>query len=231
LGLTLKMDTHEPENQIQATLDGRADLDVAEVLKEAWQRCDGARIPLLLLFGILFLIAVCVNLLFRLLGVDEEQALSSLFLQFANTAIVNPFIAGILLLAFGHLQGRAMDIKDAFNVYPMVVPILLLSVLQTLITTVGFLLLILPGIYLSIALSLSLPLLVEKNFGIVDALKTSLSLVNKEFLSVFILALLSAVLIAIGFVTLIGWIITLPYVVMIYAITYRQLAGIDQQTG
>jgi len=221
------MDIQEPENQIQATLAGQADLDIAEVLKEAWRRCEGARLPLLLLFGILFLITICINLLFSAMGLDEEQIFSSLVIQLANTAVVNPFIAGVLLLAFGHLKGRAIDIKDAFNVYPMLVPILLLSVLQSLITGIGFILLILPGIYLSVALSLSLPLLVEKNFGIVDALKTSLSLVNKEFLNVFVLAFLSALLIAIGFVTLVGWIITLPYVVMIYAITYRQLAGID----
>ncbi|XOV82685.1 MAG: YciC family protein [bacterium] len=223
------MDNHNSENQIQATLAGRADLDVSDVLKEAWQRCEGARLPLLLMFGILFLITVCLNLLFQAVGLDEEKALSSLFIQLANTAVVNPFIAGVLLLAFGHLQGRSIDIKEAFNVYPMLVPILLLSVLQSLITGIGFLLLIVPGIYLSIALSLSLPLLVEKNYGITDALKTSLNLVNKEFLSVLVLAFLSVLLIVIGFMTLVGWIITLPYVVMIYAITYRQLAGFDLQ--
>lgn len=221
------MDIEEPQNQIQATLAGQADLDVSEVLKEAWEKCAGARGPLLLMFGILFLIVICLNLLFMAVGIDQENFLGSLIIQLGNTAVVNPFIAGIMLVAFGHLQGRTIDVKDAFNVYPMIVPVLLLSILQSLIVGLGFLLLILPGIYLSIAFSLALPLLVEKGFGIGDALKTSLSLVNKEFLSVLILSFLSALLIFVGFITLIGWVITLPYVVMIYVITYRQLAGID----
>jgi hypothetical protein len=221
------MDIEEPQNQIQATLAGQADLVVSEVLKEAWEKCTGARGPLLLLFVIIFLIAVCLNLLFSAVGINQDNFLGSLIIQLGNTAVLNPLIAGVILVALGHLQGKAIDVKDAFNVYPMIVPVLLLSILQSLIVGIGFLLLILPGIYLSIALSLALPLLVEKGFGLGDALKTSLSLVNKEFLSVFILSFLSALLIFVGFITLIGWVITLPYVVMIYVITYRQLAGID----
>ena len=42
----------------------------------------------------------------------------------------------------------------------------------------GLLLLILPGLYLAIALSLALPLLVERELGVLDALTTSLKIVN-----------------------------------------------------
>jgi len=99
--------------------------------------------------------------------------------------------------------------------------------LQTLVTLVGFLLLIVPGLYLAFALALAIPLKVEKQLPVVDCLTTSMKIVNKKFLNVAVLALVASFVASLSFITIIGWIWAVPWMLMVYAITYRQLAGCD----
>jgi hypothetical protein len=57
-------------------------------------------------------------------------------------------------------------------------------------------------------------------------------LVNKAFWRVALLSLISGLLILLGFLSVIGWIWTLPWAALIFSITYRQLAGnADGSTG
>jgi uncharacterized membrane protein len=55
----------------------------------------------------------------------------------------------------------------------MMVTIILVGILQALATFAGFLLLIIPGIIIGVALTLSVPAAVEERIGAVDALKRS----------------------------------------------------------
>jgi len=91
-------------------------------------------------------------------------------------------------------------------------------------------LLILPGIYVAIALGLAIPLKVEKQLGVVESLTTSVQLVNKKFFSVAALAFLASLVMVLSFITIIGWIWAMPWMLMVFAITYRQLAGVSITT-
>ena len=75
------------------------------------------------------------------------------------------------------------------------------------------------------ALSLAIPLHVDKGLGIADSLSTSLKIINKKFFTVALLAIIGVFVIFLSMFTIIGWIWAVPWVMMIYAITYRQLAG------
>ncbi len=91
-------------------------------------------------------------------------------------------------------------------------------------------LLILPGIYVAIALGLAIPLKVEKQLGVVESLTTSVQLVNKKFVNVAVLAIVASLVASFSFITIIGWIWAIPWMLMVFAITYRQLAGVSITT-
>jgi hypothetical protein len=55
--------------------------------------------------------------------------------------------------------------------------------------------------------------------------------VNQKFLQVAVLGLASMALMVVGILSLIGWIWTIPWTIMIFSITYRQLAGYDPAGG
>jgi hypothetical protein len=54
-----------------------------------------------------------------------------------------------------------------------------------------------------------------------------MKLVNKKFLNVAVLAIVASLVSTLSFITIIGWIWAVPWMLMVYAITYRQLAGCD----
>ena len=124
-----------------------------------------------------------------------------------------------------------VEFGQLFGYYGMIVPILGVTILQMLGVYIGMLLLILPGLYLALATSLAIPLKVEKDLGVVDSLVTSVKLVNTRFLNVFALFLIAGIGLVLASFTIVGVIWALPWTMMVYAITYRQLAGVDLETA
>ena len=89
----------------------------------------------------------------------------------------------------------------------------ILLLLQYLLTILGFMLLVLPGIYLALAYSLAIPLKVKHDLGTWEALETSRTVLSKcwfQLLGLYFLMGLATVLggvftLGIGFVWLIPW--------------------------
>jgi uncharacterized membrane protein len=163
-------------------------------------------------------------------GIEVAQTLSfgRAITQLAVMFVFYPFLAGVFMFGLWRSVGRPVRFEHLFSQYGRTLPFVALAVLQSLVTGIGFLLLIVPGIYLSFALILAMPLMAERNLPIVDCLMTSVRLVNRNFWQVAALSLLSGFLIGLGVLSLIGWIWTVPWTVMIYAIMYRQLAGLAE---
>lgn len=211
---------------IERTLAGEAELGIMPVLREAWQRIDG--IKGMVVAGLLLVYAAtaaAMAVLGSVFGLDDQTLLGGTVIQLVLMMIVYPFMAGVFMLGLRRSVGQPVKFQDQFAYYPSLLPIVAVGVLQSAVTSIGFVLLILPGIYLSIALSLAVPLKAERDLPITDCLITSLKLVNRKFFEVAVLSLASAGLVVLGILSLVGWIWTLPWALMILAIIYRQLAG------
>lgn len=211
---------------IERTLDGRAELEIGAVLREAWQLTDGVKTPivggLLLMYGVLFAVTMLVETLF---AVEEQSYLEGALIQLATMMIIYPFMAGVFMFGLRHSVGEPVAFKDQFGYYGEVLPIVAVGALQSLVTFAGLLLFVVPGIYLMFALSLAIPLRVERGLPINDCLFMSLRLVNRKFFEVTVLTLAGLALTVIGFVSVVGWIWTVPWTLMIFSLIYRQLAG------
>ena len=211
---------------IENTLAGDADLDISEVMSQAWELSGGVRSIVLIAGVVAVLIAVFLaGFLGLFFGSQGQSFVASQLVQMLTTVAIYPIWAGIFMVALRHAVNLPVELNMAFGYYGMIVQIAIIGILQSVATTIGMVLLVLPGIYLAIALSLAIPLKVDKDLPVLDCLMTSLKLVNAKFVNVAVLAILASLGAFVGFITIIGWIWTIPWVVMVYAITYRQLAG------
>jgi hypothetical protein len=211
---------------IEQTLAGNAQLEVMAVLREAWALTHGVKTIIvgggLLVYATALLALV---ILANVFGTEDQGVLGRVVTQLVVMVIVNPYLAGVFMLGLRRSVGMPVAFQAQFAYYPVLLPIVAVAVLQSAVTSLGFLLLILPGIYFSIALCLALPLKVERNLPIVECLITSIRLVNSKFVEVAMLSIIAVGLALLGVLSLIGWIWTLPWMVMIFAVIYRQLVG------
>lgn len=99
-------------------------------------------------------------------------------------------------------------------------------VMYTLLAIIGFLLLIVPGIYLAIKYQYVQYLIVDKNMDVIEAFKESGRMTDGHKWNLFLLFLLFLAISALGFLALgIGLLVTIPIVIVAQAYVYRKLCS------
>jgi uncharacterized membrane protein len=97
-------------------------------------------------------------------------------------------------------------------------------VLYTLLAVIGFLLLIIPGIYLAIKYQYVQYLIVDKNLDVIEAFRESGRMTDGHKWNLFLLFLLFIAISALGFLALgIGLLVTIPIVIVAQAYVYKKL--------
>ncbi|HEY8939353.1 MAG TPA: hypothetical protein VIM59_04160 [Cellvibrio sp.] len=203
------------------------DWTIEGVLKEAWELISGFKATawgaLLIYLGI----TIAVTIPFEFLG--KDSAIIGFIGQIIIGLVTYPIYAGITMLAIRRSVGAPTNAFMVFNFYSKIMPIFLLYVLMMILIMVGLVLLVLPGIYLMVAYSLAIPLLVEKNMRLWDALETSRKMVSKRWFSVFGIYLVLLVIIVISMLPLgIGLIWAFPLALVVPGIIYRNMFGVKQ---
>jgi uncharacterized membrane protein len=98
-------------------------------------------------------------------------------------------------------------------------------VLYTLLVVVGFLLLIVPGIYLAIKYQFVLYLIVDKNMDVIEAFKESGKMTNGHKWNLLLLLLLFLMITILGVMALgIGLLVAAPIVMIAQAYVYKKLS-------
>lgn len=100
-----------------------------------------------------------------------------------------------------------------------IAPLLLLMLINGLMTLIGFILLVIPGIVLSIYLTFSTVILVLENAGVIDSIKKSFALVIGRFWKIFIRLVIPTLVLAIPYLA----------VYFIIALLLASLGGFDIQ--
>ena len=127
-------------------------------------------------------------------------------------------------MAVGVPAGPASVLKY----YDRILPLTLTMFLYGLMVMLGFVLLILPGIYLSIAYLLAIPLVVDKGLSPWQALEASRKAITHRWFSVFGFLLLMGLLAVIGTLfLLIGLIWIIPLYMIALGILYRNIFGVS----
>jgi hypothetical protein len=205
----------------------KPDWTIGEVFSEAWQLKDGFKGTY---WGAVLVYAVITGVVSGVSELIGDDASLVLFVwQLITSLLTLPLFAGMLMIAIKRSVDIPTSTSMVFDYYPKTIPIFLLYLLMMAMITLGFILLVLPGVYLAFAYMLAIPLLVDKNMKLWEALETSRKAITPCWFRTFALCIVSSIIIAVSAIPLgIGLIWTIPFVGLVMAIVYRNLLGVSQ---
>lgn len=179
---------------IESAKKGEYQIDVKAILTESWQQTLKSRLSINL--GLIF--SLILGMLVSLLGSNylggieavlaDPQA--SMFLNIVVTIAVCPFIAGVEMMGVSHAVGMSTNMKMTFSFLQRASWVVLCSLFTSILISLGFQLLILPGIFLAVTLSLTIPLVIEKKMMPIKAIILSIQCLRFKFLSLFYIYLI-----------------------------------------
>ncbi len=171
---------------------------IDHVLAEAVQILQRNLIPTLLYTSIYLLITL---LLIRL-------KYSGLVIQ---VLLAGPFIAGYFNAFQQDYYGYAPKISHFFAFFQNPVKVIATHLLMSIITVAGLYLLVVPGIYFAIAYYFAIPLIINRDIKIWDAMELSRSIITKQWLRFFLLVLILLIFNVVGAIFFgIGLLFTIP---------------------
>lgn len=213
---------------------------IGGILREAWEKTRGAKGPIwagsaLMYLTILFLAAAGAFLL-PLAGYDPtapDLGMAGDIFNFAYNALIDAvsvlFTAGLLYMGIRKVAGDPIDWKMVFTGYSQAGSIIVATILQSVMIVLGLLVLVLPGIYLAVGYSMTLPLIVDRKMSPWQAMETSRKAVHKVWWRVVGLYLVMVLLFIVSLVPLgLGLIWTWPMFVILAGVVYRSLFGLEK---
>lgn len=215
----------------------RTDFTLGEALSEAWQYAKESKALVWAATGMMYLIVLIVGLglafLQTVVGFDPMSAGGiwvNLGTSVLNSALSTVLTAGLMYVGVRRAAEKNCSWKMVFAGFPMAVQLLIAFILMTLLMISGFVLLILPGIYLWVGYSMTLPLMLDRNLGPWEAMEVSRRAIHKVWWQVFGLYLLMGLIFFVSAIPLgIGLIWTVPMSVMLFGVVYRYLFGVQQK--
>ena len=202
------------------------DFDIIEIIKAGWARMEGVKAQLFAAFAIYVAVAIVLQLTLGLVFPQGTQVepnyLNQQIVGILSYPVLMPIMAGIIMMAIHHGRGEQIDFKSVFNYYHLTGKLALAGILIYVMTMIGFILLIVPAIYLSVSYAFTLPLIVDKNMDVWAAMEHSRKTVTKHWFKVAGLMGLLTVAMAISAIPLgVGLIWTVPLMfVTMYGLAY-----------
>ncbi len=222
---------------LEAGIAGQYSFQIGEVLSEGWAKVNGAKGAIFggvfAMYAISFLIMLIGGMLVGLLGLNENgmmlAIISQLGLQLIYTALTVVLTAGIMMMGVRQAADESINFSMLFDGIAKVKPLLIAMILQTIIVIIGFLLLIIPGIYLSIAYGLTYPLIMDKDLGPWEAMEASRKAIHHSWFQVFGLSFVMGLIFMVSAIPLgIGLIWTIPMGTIVLGVVYRIIFGTEE---
>ena len=138
----------------------------------------------------------------------------------AIPAVLGGYVESMIRMARGEKVGIGDFFKTGFNRFGTLLGTTILSFLGIII---GFLCLIIPGIYLMIRWYFLYQNIVDRDASVFESFKQSADMVTGQFWIILTLVMLIAVIQAIGGTLVIGTIVTIPYTSLLTAHVYLAL--------
>ena len=195
--------------------------NIGEALSFAWQRFKENAVFLLLLgtgLGILSLIANALQ--------NAAFAAPILFaIVYLIVIGINAFASFVMVTACLEVHDYGtIEFDDITKAFPQFIQYLIGYVIFGVAIIIGYLLLIIPGIFLTVKLFLYMYLVVDKKMNGIDALKLSYEMTTGHFMKLFLFFLSVLVINVIGLLLFgIGLLVTVPITGIAGAYVYRKL--------
>ncbi|WP_085299665.1 hypothetical protein [Cognaticolwellia mytili] len=237
---------------IDTAIKGEYNLDVVAILKEAWQITLKSRMAINLgLFFCLF-IGMFVSIIASapLGGIEEviKDPQSMTLLNIIVTLVVYPFLVGVEMMGVFHSVGLKTRSQLVFAFLKRGSWVAVCALLTSTLVTIGLTLFYLPGIFLAVALSLALPLVVEKRLSPMKAITVCIQATRFQWFKLFSIYLLLALAVIIsalpvaaaggselGFIAIAFFLFCLTFIAPMFynvkGILYREIFGLQTQSS
>ncbi|WP_416666755.1 hypothetical protein [Egbenema bharatensis] len=161
---------------------------------------------------------------------DPEQPPSAIasLINGISTVISIPLQAGFYVVAFKLVKQRPTTFSDFFRGFNDFLQLFLASLVSGIFIILGFLLLIIPGIYLAVAYSFVVPLVIERKMEFWEAMETSRKVITKQWFAFFGLGVLMFFINLAGAIACgLGLLITIPLTYCTYTAAYEAILGMS----
>jgi hypothetical protein len=202
------MDT--PENIAATYLQRQASIDIGGVLSRGWTL---VRDHMLVLAGA------------TVLGWLITVGLA--FVPIVGWIVGFVLLGGLDYMFLRRIRGEQVEIGDLFAGFNMaLLDLTMAGLVKWLLTTIGLILCILPGIYLAVGYVFALPLVIDKKMEFWTAMEVSRRVVHEHWWSMLALAIVLALVAFSGFLVCgVGEVITIPIASAALMYAYEDLFG------
>ena len=147
----------------------------------------------------------------------------------ATTAIASPLFAGFIIVIFMLFKGREVQFGDFFKGFNYFLPLVLAGIVSGILIGIGFVLVLLPGIYLAVSYLFVSMLIIDYRMEFWQAMETSRQIVTKNWFSLFVFFLVLLVVNLLGMLALgIGILVTMPLSICSICVAYRDIVGLHE---
>jgi hypothetical protein len=224
---------------IEAVLARDYQLDIGQCITRAWELLKANFLPVVGISFLIILISAAIN---QLIGLVSGPAVRGMILQrhvspggmgiVLGTSLVGSPIYTILMGGLFNyylklIRGQAPNIGDAFAGFgPATGQLLLLGLVNGFLTTLGYLLCIIPGLYLSVSWMFALPLVIDRNMPFWEAMELSRRVTAKHFFLLLAFLFVIGLLAACGILACcIGLLVTVPLASLSLMYAYEDIFG------
>ena len=191
---------------------------IGEALSWGWSKLQENVGPL----AVAFLAIVVVNLIFSFLGRGALGWFFNLIGWFVSLLIS----MGVIRIALKITDGRPVETADLFQRADLAIPYFIASVIVGVMVAIGFVFLIIPGIYLAITFGFFGYNIVDKEHGIMESIEQSAAITRAQKWDLFAFGVALFFFNLAGAIALgIGLLITIPVSMLAAAFVYRRISG------
>lgn len=210
--------------------EAKKEFTVGGVIRESWAKLKGAKGAIwagtALMYLVLIVLVACGTFWLPTPDIESDGVVGYILpflLQVVIQIVSMLFIAGLLFMGIRRVAGDEVSWKMIFHGFSFTGKIIVVSILQFIFISVGFILII-PGIYLVVGYTMVIPLIVDKNLSPWEALETSRKAVHKVWWKVAVLYALVMLIFLVAFIPFgIGVIWAWPMIMVTAGVVYRRL--------
>lgn len=180
--------------------------------------------PGIFILGTLMLLAISGSVSY------VNYSTNSKGISIINTLFQPVFIVGFYIIADKIRHNEPVQFGDYFKAFTTTYgKILGTSLLSGLLVILGLILLIIPGIYLSIGYSFAVLIVYFKNYSAWEAMEASRKLVGKQWFSFFVFFILIILINVLGIICLgVGLLVSLPVSILSLYAAFDDIVGVRE---
>ena len=173
---------------------------------------------------LVFAIVVGVSFLPRIINLLEVPIFLSILVGIVFFVVNSILSLGVIAIVLKFVKNEKPTIQDLVSKKHLFSKYIFSNILVSILTIIGFLFFIIPGIVLAVRMQFYVYFIVEEEVGPIDAIKKSWNLTKGSFWNIFFFGLLAGGVQILGALALlVGLIFTTPTMWVAWAVVYEKL--------